>query len=728
MELVNLATTLDPRELTEIAERCYKEFSEDLASRAEWEENHALFKEIYYQKHYPDTPPWSGASRESIPILTEACNMFQARAYKAFFPTRDFVAALPADKASAGMTKEAERIAAYLNYQLTINDRYYRMDKKEMFLAVALDGSDFSKVYYDPLKKKICTDRVRAEDLVVPYTIGSVHIDTLERKTQIVHMSVNKTKMLVQTGFFIAPAEPYFEQSTSQRTEVEDDAQGIRPNSARYDSNYACILEHHRLLDLDGDGIEEPYIVWQDRSSKKIMRIQVRYEVDQNGEATKNKEPMEYFVHYGFLPNPDGFYCNGLGMLVAPLNIGINKITRQIIDAGTLANVGNMSGFMNEALGVKGDGVELVLGQFTKIPKGVDDIKKAIYQFQFPGPNSAYMQTLQMLQDVANRLASTTDAVTGDVQKVIQPLSLMTMLESSLQMPTSVMEQMALSMEDELNKIYKLYQKYGPMEDFYFDGEEVQDVSYSDFEGNMRVYPIFDPQQVTRQQKMAKSQQLYTFASQNPIMMQDPRTMKEVTKRVLQSFDTEDIQQLIPEEPEVQFLHNQDIENTYYLLPPNERPPFDVDPKDNHAEHIGKIDALLAELKELSPDEQEMAGMMPTVAGLVMQSTDMMLQDIVPALMEHRRKHFAYLHDEAMVGNNGGNGQGRDNQLAGQPGNSVDAEGIIQLLQSTGGGDVMLPGGAAPSAGAMGRNPFSEEVSINPGILGLSDTDVNPRT
>jgi len=65
--------------------------------------------------------------------------------------------------------------------------------------------------------------------------------------------------------------------------------------------DYVQILKQHRYLDMDGDGIEEPYIVWIDATSRKILRITIRYDTDETGNPINNKEPIEYYTDYPFI-------------------------------------------------------------------------------------------------------------------------------------------------------------------------------------------------------------------------------------------------------------------------------------------------------------------------------------------------------------------------------------------------------------------------------------------
>jgi len=684
IEQFNIASKLDEEELKKIGETICSDFDSDIASRSDWLDKHTAWKQLYNQQDKPVNRPWEGSSEEGIPIMTEACNSFQARAYKAFFPTRKFLDAIPVGRTDGETEERADKIANHMSFQLGVLNKNYKRDKNAMFLATALNGSDFSKTYFNPLIKQSVVERVRAVDFVVPYQVGPMQIEDVPRKTHIIRKTLNEIKILHQSGYFIDVCDKWTMDGEDEYQQAENDFQGLRASGT--DSlEYGKILEQHCLLDLDDDGIKEPYIVWADSQSKKVLRIQIRYEVDGQGQPTEGKKPIEYFEHYKFLENPDGFYGLGIGHLIGKLNTACNKILRQALDAAELAN--EASGFVDDKADIKGGEIEMQKGKFIKIANFGERISDAFFQMQFPGPNSGLVTLMQGLEGYARSLASVTEAVTGDVEKVYQPVTISTMLEQSLQMPTSVMEQMAVSFSGELEKLYNLNRKYLAQESYYVDKRGVVDVTREDYAADLRVVPIFDPRNITKQQKIAKAQTLYQFALSNPLMAQDPKSLYEVSKKMLEAMDIEDIQDILPEPPappEPQRIDDQSQENMYFMMPAAERPLFDVFPDQDHVQHIKKIDELLAGpfAEELDKDEYK---------------------DILPALQDHRKKHLAYLYinNEQRMQQYG---QGQNGAMDAQSDYAAGDAELMEALQAEGEGYDMQGGGIEEIAGSMGSS------------------------
>ena len=701
VEETNLAENLEEEELDLIAKKVIEDFDNDMDSREEWEDMHAEWLEMFYQNDQQENPPWDNASSESIPILAEGINQFQSRSYKAFFPTRKFISAIPSGESKELSRERGERVAAHMNYQLGHKDRTYKANKNQMFMAVALHGSDFTKTYFSHLKQRTVIERVRAKDLIVPYHIGPVRIEELERKTQVKYQSINETLILEKLGYFLYPGTPYEGEDGKESSvnDVIEEQQGlIETDAYSMESRPALILEQHCLLDLDDDGIAEPYIIWVDKASRKVLRIQIRYEVDEFGRPVDDKEPVEYFTHYQFMPNPDGFYGLGLGHLLGKLNKAINKLSRMFIDAGELSTIGNLTYLISDQLGLPGDEFELSIGRGIKIPRSVDDIRRHFMKLDFAGPGPELPGMIQQLVEAAQRVSSSSDILAGQPDKVYQPHALLTMLDQGLQLFSSVQEFLGYAMEDELNKIYRLNAKYMTSEEHFVFEQQHLSVTPEDYQDDFIVRPIFDPKQTTRGQKLAKAQAVREFALTDPLGAQNTQTIYLAGKQYLEALDVENLDEFYPEPavPEVARIDDQNLENAYFLMPPDKRPLFDVFPDQDHMKHIETIDKFIASFLDLGEameipiakaEGAETYGTKgdPMVKRLVAGMSKEQKEELIANLLRHRSQHLAYFYAQINgVMDEQGNpaGQGSAAEMAGTPGDEADLASLVGVLQT----------------------------------------------
>ena len=528
-------------------------YRSDQDARSGWMQQHASWIKLYFLQDVPKTPPWPDSSTEGIPILAEAVNQFSARAYKALFPSRTFIKAVPIGKPDPKSKERAERVSNHMSWQLTARDRTYIKNKSRLLHALPLHGSFFTKTYYSPYKKGPVIENVRPTDLVIPYGVGSRDLEDIERKTHVVFLSANKCARMTEDGYFIGDSTPIGmdEVEWNPVTKAHDDAQKTPPNDTRKYDQLCLKLEQHMLFDLDKDGIAEPYIATVDYQSRQLNRLSIRYEVDELGNPTNDKEPIEYFTHYQFLDNPDGFYGLGFGHLLAPINTAVNKLLRQTIDAGTLSTVGNMSGFVSKRLALPKDKLELTMGEFTAVAASTDDIKSGIFQFEFPGPNAALRDMLTILTQRADRLATVTEAVTGQTDKVQQPTALLALIEQSLQVFSSIYQRIAGSLGDELQKVFNINGKFMNPEEYFSvqddDGSVIGKHAFrDDYAPDLQVMPIADPQMSTERQKLARAEAEWNFLSTNQLVLQSPSHYLNASRRFLKAIGSESIDEVLP--------------------------------------------------------------------------------------------------------------------------------------------------------------------------------------
>jgi chaperonin GroES len=695
----NLAEDIkDEGLLREIAQEISNGFDDDDASRADWLEQHTFWLSLYMQNDYAENSDqerdW-GAT-ESLPILTEACDQFQTRTYKTFFPQDSFVSAIPMRKKKEDrddMEARAKRIGDHMSYQLGFKDKSYKQDKDALFLGVAVHGSFFTKTYFNDNKMAPTVDNVRPTDLVVNYNVGPARIEDLRRKTHVIYSTVGETQDKVNMGFFSQPASPAQAMQGENPYNVKvDEISGLsRSGTSRIKRDAPAVLyEQHFYLDLDGTGVYKPYIGTICAASKKLLRLVVGYHADPLGNPLKDYEQEQYFTHYKYKNNPDGFYGLGLGHSIGDLNSACNIMLRQTMDAGTLANDGNMSGFISERLGIDEEEMSLIIGKFKKIPDTVGDIQNGIFQFKFPGPNVALIQLMEAMDIRAQRLGSTTEATTGTPEHVEQPTTYLAQIEQALEAFSSVQMRLAASLGDELQKVYHLNQRYLPLVDYFVVNDEPDQITRADYADDMLIQPVFDPKFATQQQKTARAQAELNATLQNPVNQGRPAVYDAAFKRYLTALDVDNIDELIPPAPQVENFDDQVTENMFFLMPQEARPLFDVFPSQNHQQHLMLMQQFMAQYAQMLDPEQQQV------------------------VQKHYQKHTAYLYGEmnGIIPPN----QIPDAPLAAQPGNQMaNGSAIAQIPPSQAAGLASFTGEPLPvgignigdgmGAGSSGNKP-----------------------
>jgi chaperonin GroES len=188
------------------------------------------------------TFPWPKAANIKFPLLTVASIQFQARAYPAIVDGSNLVKGRVLGRDQDGSKRErADRIGQHMTWQLLYRMADWEEDTDKLLLMLPITGCVFRKTYYDPIAGTNRSDMITADDFVVDYWAKS--LDRAPRYTHILH----RYPYEVRANF---AADLWRKVQFSQEPESSDDVEGL-----------IDFYEQHRMIDLDGDGIPEPYVV-----------------------------------------------------------------------------------------------------------------------------------------------------------------------------------------------------------------------------------------------------------------------------------------------------------------------------------------------------------------------------------------------------------------------------------------------------------------------------------
>jgi hypothetical protein len=372
----NLAETMDERALSRLALDLISDYKKDRVSRLDWEQTYVQGLDLLGFKYQDMTRPFQGATGVTHPMLAESVTQFQAQAYKELLPAEGPVRTEVVGLETPDILKQSERVKDFMNYMLMEEMEEYTPDFDQLLFYLPLSGSAFKKIYYDEILKRAVSKFIPADDLVVPYY--ATDLKDSERITHVVKMNENDVIKYQKAGFYIdvelIPKQP--EQTAIQQklSEIE----GVKPSG---DTVYQYnILEMHVDLDLseyettadkEERNIKIPYIVTIDEGSQQVLSVYRNYEPNDPLKTRK-----EYFVHFKFLPGL-GFYGFGLIHMIGGLSRTATSSLRQLLDAGTLANL--PAGFKSRGIRIRDDDQPFQPGEFRDVDAPGGNIKD---QFQ----------------------------------------------------------------------------------------------------------------------------------------------------------------------------------------------------------------------------------------------------------------------------------------------------------------------------------------------------------
>ncbi len=346
----NIAADLEQEVLNKIGTEVVRGYDIDKVSRSDWEKQTQTAMDLAMQVTQEKSWPWPKAANVKYPLITTAAIQFSARAYPAIVKGADVVKGQVTGPDPDGAKKQrAERIGHHMSYQLLNDMEEWDEEMDKLLLRMAIVGCEFRKTYFDQSMGRNVSELCSAKHVVYNH---ATPFRKLRRITHEIFPFKNEVIEKIRAGLW------------------EEIELGMPSGEDNDEDGSFEFLEQHCWYDLDGDGYKEPYIVTVCKESSKVVRIVARYDEDgiflnQQGEISKI-EPVGYFTKFAFMPNPDGgSYDVGLGILLNPINETINTILNQMLDAGTLQNVGG--GFIGNGLRMKGGNLKMAPGEFKPV-------------------------------------------------------------------------------------------------------------------------------------------------------------------------------------------------------------------------------------------------------------------------------------------------------------------------------------------------------------------------
>ncbi len=578
----NLAETMESADLGRIYSDLMGDIDDDRSSRKEWIDQYTEGLKFLGMKFEDRTEPFDGASGVIHPLLAESVTQFQAQAYKEMLPSGGPVKTMVMGMGTPQTDLQAARVQEYMNYLITQEMKEYDPETDQLLFYLPLSGSAFRKVHFDQSLGRPVSRFIPSEKLIVPY--GTTSLDDAVRITHVIDMSMNEVRKLQQTGFYrkTKSSGDYDESSYSDDIEDEiDELQGIRPSGSSNDYE-AELLEVHVELDIPGfedvdaqgeeTGIKLPYIVTLLPKQNTVLSIRRNYV-----QADIMRRRIDYFVHYKFLPGV-GFYGFGLTHMIGGLSQAATSILRQLIDAGTLANL--PAGFKARGIRIRDNDVPLQPGEFRDMDAPGGSLRDALMPLPFKEPSSTLLQLLGMLVEAGRRFASVGDMQVGDGNQEAPVGTTIALLERGSRVMSAIHKRMHYSQRVEFNILARVI-KDSPIKAYpYQIASGQQQLMAQDFDDRIDIIPVSDPNIFSMSQRVMLAQEMMQMVQSNP-QIHGPQGMYEAYRRMYEAMGVQQVEQLLPPPPQPQPM-SPAMENAGFL----QGQPAQAFPDQDHDSHI----------------------------------------------------------------------------------------------------------------------------------------------
>ena len=599
---INLAEVLPDDILQSISSDLLSSIKGDKQSRSEWEKTYTDGLK-YLGMKFDDqrSQPFEGSSGVIHPILAEAVTQFQAQAYKEMLPAKGPVKTEIVGARTVETENQAERVQEFMNYYIMNVMEEYDPELDQMLFYLPLAGSAFKKVYFDFVLNRAMSKFIPPEDLIVPYEAAD--ISSAERITHVINMSSNEIKKQQLTGFYanVDIGSDGYSENLSDVEEAIDEIQGISPSYK--ENRNRTVYEVHTVLDIEGfedidangnpTGLKLPYIVTIEESSEKILSIRRNY---LENDLLKNK--INYFVQYKFMPGL-GFYGLGLSHMIGGLSKASTSILRQLIDAGTLANL--PAGFKARGMRIRDEDDPLQPGEFRDIDTTGGSLRENLIPLPIKEPSNVLMQLLGLLVDSGKRFAAIADMNVGDMNAAMPVGTTVALLERGTKVMSAIHKRLHYSQKLEFNLLAKVFGESLPPVYNFQVGSGQNQIKLQDFDDRVDIIPVSDPNIFSQSQRVTLAQELLQMVQSNP-QVHGPMGIYEAYRRMYSALGVDNVDSLLMPPPDMTPKPiDAGLENASLLM----GQPAQAFPEQNHQAHIDTHRSLFfTDLVKDSPQVQ----------------------------------------------------------------------------------------------------------------------------
>jgi chaperonin GroES len=388
--------------------------------------------------------------------------------------------------------ERADRVAEMMNWQVNVKMTEWRSQQKRLMYSLPNVGTLFKKTYFDPTLGRCVSKVIQFPDFIV-----NQHTECMKTCRSFTHvMAFTKSEhdIRVQQGLWV-DCDLFKEAQTNEAGSNENS------ESEYTEDNPDKFYEQYCWIDLDEDGIEEPYIVTVHVMSGKVVRIVARYDEDclivksenytpmslidaqrksaaridalnsEYGTSEEYKapddlegyelvrvEPIGIITKYGMIPSFDGTYLDvGFYHLIGATAMGVNKTTNDLLNAGTLAN--SQTGIVAKNFRKRPGNFSVKMGEFTQTELTAQDLQSGLMKLPYSEPSQTLFMLNEKMENSARSFSANVDNG-GMIQSNTAPTTALAMIQESRIQHTAHMSMIVDSMSEEFQIIFALNRDY----------------------------------------------------------------------------------------------------------------------------------------------------------------------------------------------------------------------------------------------------------------------------
>lgn len=519
-----------------------------------------------------DTPggaDFNGAAKTVHPVLAEACVDFSAAAIKELMPPDGPVKMHQIDRGNKADFDRAERKRDFMNWQLTEQMPEYRSELEILLTQQPLGGSQYLKLWPDPVRKRPFCEFVPIDDVILPFSASS--FDSAPRRTLVVRIDRLEFRRRIESGMYKDPGygEPTASSFENSSAELANWKIEGKEEPGFNEDGLRILYEVYVWLDPEEE--ISPYILTIDEYSRQCIGFYRNW--DPNDEL-REEEP--WVVEFPFIPWR-GAQGIGLYHLIGGLASAATGALRALLDSALIEN--SPGGVKLKGSRASGSSIAVNATEIVELdaPATVDDIRKVFMAWPFKGPSPTLFQLLGFIVDAAKGVVSTAEEKIAEASNQMPVGTAMALIEQG----SKAFSAIHLRLHNSQAKVLRILQRInskGISEPAQLKKFGRVIVSAEDFMVADDIVPVSDPNIFSETQRFAQNQSLQQMSADQTV----PWNKIAIYRRMMSVMKVENPDEILPTPPEP--YTNQEA----YLeaLPAMSGSQLRADMEQNHMQHI----------------------------------------------------------------------------------------------------------------------------------------------
>ena len=316
-----------------------------------------------------------------------------------------------------------------------------------------------------------------------------------------------------------------------QREKMEQ--QGISLDARNPEDRDREIYEIYCELDIFGfehkykskeTGLEIPYRVTIDKSSKEILSIVRNYDEPTGEEGDELPEARNNFVKYTFVPGM-GFYDIGLLHILGNTTNAVTAAWREMLDAGMYAN---FPGFLMADTGARQNTniFRVPPGGGALVKTGGLPINQAIMPLPYKEPGMALMNLVSNMVETGQRVGTTSELQVGEGRDNAPVGTTLALIDQATKILNAVHKRLHVSQAQEFELLVRCFREHptsfwGKNKKPTHQWDEATFIAALD---DCDLVPQADPNTASQTQRLMKIMALKQLQAANPTMY-DPKAI-----------------------------------------------------------------------------------------------------------------------------------------------------------------------------------------------------------